>query len=363
MDEFHSYTSIENTHNAKFMNQVYNHCPPDEQWCATEKIHGSNFSAHVDGNTIKWGKRTAFLTDEELPSFYNCHHVKENYGKKIMSLFQSIQSKSEEKIEVMRVFGELCGGGYEGILSGHKYTVESMDHIPKIKIINSYKNKVKMVQQEVQYVPTIEFIIFDICIITSKTRYYMGMKDVIHECNMADLPCVPILHIGTIVDLVKLSPNFITTIPQIFDLPAFENNMAEGYEFKPLNEKKLPLGSRSILKHKSATFGEKSNKKVIVSRSIIKATEKHNEIIDHICQFICVNRLNNVKSKLTSDELTNNKKVSGHLIQDAIADALKELSEEDIKFYSKERSIIMPQLNTFAIETLHKSTMSVTTVV
>ena len=140
MDEFHSYTSIENTHNAKFMNQVYNHCPPDEQWCATEKIHGSNFSAHVDGNTIKWGKRTAFLTDEELPSFYNCHHVKENYGKKIMSLFQSIQSKSEEKIEVMRVFGELCGGGYEGILSGHKYTVESMDHIPKIKFINSYKN-------------------------------------------------------------------------------------------------------------------------------------------------------------------------------------------------------------------------------
>jgi Rnl2 family RNA ligase len=326
------------------MNQIYNHFPPSTLWNATEKIHGSNFSATTNGTDIKWGKRTTFLTDEEMEQFYNCHHIKPNYSAKILALFSSIQSKTTNPIKAIRVFGELCGGGYNGLKSG-------------------YEKQVKMVQPQIQYVPTIEFVIFDICIITKEKIYYMSMTDVIQECIYVDLPCVQILHTGTISELVKLDPNFVTMIPQLFNLEPIENNMAEGYVFKPCDEGKLPLGSRAILKHKSPAFGERSNKKVIIPRAIIESTLEHNRIIEHICAFINANRLNNVRSKLLVEDLNNNKKVSGLLIKDAIDDAMLEMTHDDIMFYKKERSIIMPQLNTYAIEVLHSSTINNVTVV
>lgn len=324
MEKFIHYPSIENTYNTKAIEYINLHNDNTLMWNATEKIHGANFSATTNGKIVKWGKRSSYIGDEGLTSFYNSQYIKEKYSNNILNLFNTLKAEHKSTdIEYIRLYGEICGGGYTNVKTSH----------PK---------SIKMVQKQIMYSPDIEFIVFDICVKTDYERY-MNMTIVNNLCSEHNIPSVPILHVGTLAELMELSPIFQTTIPSLFSLPDLPNNMAEGYVFKPNTETYSGGHSRTILKHKSPAFTEKADNKVRIPVTI-SITEKHHEIIDKICMYINENRINNVISKIGDIETWITKKLIGTILQDVLKDALKDLTEEEIEFYKKEKKIIMPQI-------------------
>lgn len=323
MNTFRHYSSIENTNNTKALEYIRNKTSPELLWNATEKIHGSNFSATTDGNNIKWGKRSSFIGNDALHQFNNAHYIKEKYSQNIKDLFFDLQSQNSV-INTIQIFGEICGGGYDGVTTTHP-------------------NSVKKVQKQIMYCPDIEFIVFDILIIGDYNRY-MNMAQVSELCEKHNIPHSRILHVGTLSELIELSPIFVTTIPGLFGLPDLENNMSEGYVFKPNNEI-ITSGSRIIMKHKSPKFCERIDKKIHITIPSY-ATEQHHDIINKICMYVNENRINNVLSKLDDVEQMLSKKLIGLIVQDVVKDAIKDLDDVELEFYKKEKKIIMPQLMT-----------------
>lgn len=68
-------------------------------------------------------------------------------------------------------------------------------------------------------------------------RKWLNHDQLVELCNAVQLPVVPILHRGTLAELLQLDPLFLTTIPALFHphLPAVEDNFAEGFILKTLD--------------------------------------------------------------------------------------------------------------------------------
>lgn len=318
---FKEYSSINSTRTNGSIKYVTNIVPADVEWIATEKVHGANFSFTTDGTTIKWGKRTSFLTDEEHKLFFNCKYAIEKYEKDCLSLFTQVKNYIPDT-KLIRVYGELYGGKYTDVKTSHL-------------------TKVSNVQVEVLYSPNIEFIIFDIYVEFDNTSLntYLDLQLVQDLCRISNLPVVKTLHIDLLSNLLKLDPSFETTIPEIHGLPKIDNNFAEGYVFRPITEY-TGTGGRVILKHKSDRFLEKHKHKKIELKNVGKLSAKHLLVAEHLCQYVTETRLQNVYSKLLSTEGKNLKRVCGLLCKDAIEDGLKDLSEEDVKVYHDEKTKI-----------------------
>jgi Rnl2 family RNA ligase len=253
---FKRYHSIENSYLEKNLQYINACIPSTTQWVALEKVHGCNFSATSNGDSVKWGSRSAYLGDSALQSFHNADQVRDKYTAKINHLFDALQTQ-DSRIAYIRVFGELYGGKYPGM-----------------------KNLYKAVQKEVCYTPAIDFIVFDIqCLYLAPspsgegdgyedpdnldrdisgavyTHYYKDALDVISLCHGVGIPTLEVQSSGTLQDLLALNPTFTTTLPALFGLPTIAGNNAEGYVLKPVTYHRASK-SRVILKHKNPAFRE-----------------------------------------------------------------------------------------------------------
>lgn len=63
---FKEYSSLELSTRDKFINKIkqLKYDEKDILWVATQKIHGSNFSIHFNGEFARYGRRTDFLTKD-----------------------------------------------------------------------------------------------------------------------------------------------------------------------------------------------------------------------------------------------------------------------------------------------------------
>lgn len=326
MNIFQPYPSIENTSNIKSLEHISNIVPSNIVWNATEKIHGSNFSALSDGTTIKWGKRTSFLENKDMESFYNSHYVREKYEEKIIQLYKLLD------VQYIKIYGEICGGNYNDIKTSHN-------------------KPVKGIQKGVYYSPDIEFIIFDIMVCNNDIWSYLSMTNITECCDKVFLKSVKILHSGALNELLCLDPTFQTTIPSYFGLQNIENNFAEGYVFKPEYNYNYNDGSRIILKHKSPRFSEKNDKQIRIP-TIKIVTEEIQTIIDIIAMYVNINRINNVLSKHV--QMKNKNKLIGLIYKDVLKDAFKDMNIDMIENYKKNRGLIIPTIN-FLIKELVKT--------
>lgn len=319
METFKHYSSIENTSNSKAIQAIREAISPIMIWIATEKIHGCNFSAITDGNTIKWGKRSSYLEEDEMQKFNNSHYIKEKYSENIKNLLGVIHNAI-----CVRVYGELCGGKYNNVKTSH----------PK---------DVKGIQKGIQYSPDIEFVVFDIIVQDEDFDWdYMSHHNINKYCNMVGLKSVQILHHGTLDELLQLDPTFQSTISSYFNLPPLENNMAEGYVFKPNSNRRLKSGGRIILKHKSPHFCEKNDAKVRAV-TVANVDVDVQDVVDIISMYVNINRINNVMSKHSG--IVNEKRKIGLIYQDVIEDAKKDFDNAMMERYNKHRSIIIPAIN------------------
>ncbi|MDB4352961.1 hypothetical protein OAA60_05980 [Porticoccaceae bacterium] len=345
MNSFKHYSSIENSYKQPVIDYFSNFTTPDTVWCATEKIHGSNFSATTDGTTIKWGKRGSFLNDSQLSTFHSSHKIKEKYDESVIKAFNHINNKfSSEKLIKIHIFGEICGGKYHG-----------------------FKNTGKAVQKEVSYCPHIEFIVFDIFASfenndtdnNSTYQTFLDTSTVVECCESSQLLHVPIMRTGTLTELISMNPTFLSHVYTMFDeldLPLLPNNYAEGYVLKPMEEVHTPRG-RVILKFKSPRFSEKDTPKSKPKNNSTKVSHESNvqslddetqSILDRCYEYINDNRKNSVLSKLTENEKLNNTKIIGLIVRDAFEDILKDFEPNSV--IKKKRSIITPHMMNYAKE-------------
>jgi Rnl2 family RNA ligase len=332
---FKTYNSIENAYQARVIEQIRLQGLGNEVFIVQEKVHGANFSFFTDGKEIKIGKRTAFIEKDE--KFYNAHHILEHYRKNVIDLFQKVKAMYPET-EAVVIYGELFGGGYE-----HQE-------------VNLAKNAVK-VQKGIEYAPHNEFYGFDIKL---NGTIYLDTDLVNQIFEETGFFYARILFQGSLEEALKFPNVFDSKIPGWLGLPEIENNMCEGTIVKTLKTRYFGNGARVILKNKNEKWIEKS-KMVKKDRSVQKQihfTETAQNIWDEIQNYVTLNRLNNVTSKIGEFEPKMTGRIIGLFAQDILEDFGKDFPDTFNTIEKEEQKRINKKLNALVIDFIKEELMT-----
>ncbi len=270
--KFKKYSSLTNHYHTDFIQSTIDQYS-DRLWYATEKIHGANFSFWCDGVDVKIARRTAFIEEDE--SFYECWSVFEKYKDKILALCKYMQDDESDLLSIA-VYGELYGSG---------------------------------IQSGVDYIDTKDFMCFDIVMhYADQTEATLSFDLVEISCDTFDIPVVPVIGKGRLIDMLNLDNDLITTInPK-------DGNTAEGLVIRPNVNIVDSRGSRVIIKSKNSKWSENKPRKV---KKVVQFSEQDQAVFDLMCTYINENRLNNVLSKEQTDNVP---RIIGLLTQDALAE-------------------------------------------
>lgn len=278
--EFLKYPSLVNhyaiTRNRAVSNQL------NEIFYATEKIHGSNMSFHInlETNEITYASRNRVV------------NVLDSLGAKLIKLSPEKFLKQDvlkdlletyTEIKFISVYGELYGAG-----------IQSMDY---------KENKESKV----------DFKVFSVILQRENEYVVLGLKEL--QSLFDEDKLVPMFYENkTLDELLKLD------LPKDSKLGGHQ----EGLVYKPVKTFITFADNPSLLavKHKHEDFEEKkTNKKgekVEVSGDVLQLTE-------NLKLYVTENRLNNILSK---GDLSLNKKNIGKLIQAFQNDIAEEVARE-----------------------------------
>jgi Rnl2 family RNA ligase len=208
----------------------------------------------------------------------------------------------------VQVIGEIYGGKYDG---------------------HTGKTKTKPVQKEIKYCPDVDVRAFDV-MIDGKYQNYLEMIKLFDQCSK--LPYVPILHMGTLEEMLKLNPVFPTTLPALYGFESIPLNDAEGYVLKPAMPRFITFSEdsieRVIFKLKNPKFSEK-NEMNTPDKPVIIVEGIPDNIDERIASYINQNRMDNVQSKLSEAERKNKGKVIQGLIRDVMDELIRDLTDQN----------------------------------
>lgn len=302
---FKEYHSIENHYREKFIEYIKR--LNLGEFCAMEKVHGCNVSfimTKVEGKLqIQKATRNRILDEKE--GFFQLPEIQKKYEANLEQLFNKIETENKLDTLVVRLYGELFGSCYPGGKSKHA-----------------------AVQKGIYYSPDTNFLAFDVMVADVYMNYDKAIE-LFKECSISYLP---ILHRGTLEELLKLDPIFKSTIPTLLgcdekiDLGA---NHAEGYVLKPLECHLIARNdaenaqNRIILKLKNPAFDEVGKKSVsnVKEKIIVEIPES---LQTYALGCINANRYDSVISKLTEEERKNKGKVIPAMIKDIMTDVEKD---------------------------------------
>eukprot|EP01117_Protostelium_nocturnum_P017891 TRINITY_DN7369_c0_g1_i1.p1 TRINITY_DN7369_c0_g1~~TRINITY_DN7369_c0_g1_i1.p1 ORF type:complete len:374 (-),score=116.16 TRINITY_DN7369_c0_g1_i1:4-1092(-) len=261
-----------------------------KNWCATEKVHGSNFAfvcsfsteRESDGSrqleSIKPAKRGDFLSEDD--EFFGYRSAFEENLPNIRSLAQqySLENGQREPRKVLKtlaVYGELFGGGYPHPDLQKEEEEESF----------------QMVQSEILYHPKLKFAAFDVAIqMEGEKRTYLDYSISLRLFESSGtFHCRPLI-IGSLYDCLDYKLDFQSTIPGLLGMPPLPNNPAEGIVVKTIG-----VPDRFIFKRKAETFGERVQSHKMASKKQGKGGKE--DLLDQLSGFITKNRLVNLCSK------------------------------------------------------------------
>lgn len=269
MIEFKKYNSIENTYRTKFINKIEQNGLGGVRYAVKEKIHGSNISMTITENSIKVASRSGYLEDDD--SFHNYKAPLLEIREALFALHKHFISE-EVPTPFIRLYGELFGGSYP-----HK-------DVPKVQ--NSNK-----IQKGVFYHPDNKILFFDMMV----NGRYVDNDTFDSLCKEYSVPFIPTMFEGNLQECLEFNNVFNSTIPALYGLPPFDENICEGVVIKPV----VPVflgDSRVILKNKTQKFLEvKDKKEVKVQEDLpVEAANVLSILETHITE----NRLRNVLSKV-----------------------------------------------------------------
>lgn len=281
--EFVKYPSLTNSYKQEWIDFCINYgFAKDHVWYVTEKIHGANFAAYVEAGEVRYAKRTAFLS--KLENFYNFTYIQGKYEQNLLDL-----GKHFGDLPVI-VYGELCGGWYDGKSTGQK------------------------VQKDVNYCPHNEFIVFDI-VVNGVALSPMEVQDTCWEFGL--IP-VPLLFSGSLEHALQYPNAFPTHVPRIFGLMEDMKNICEGVVIKPWPLVRDPYGNLIVFKNKNAKFAESvRTAKPVIAKEL---TPELQALFDELQPHITENRLNATISKVGNDPRFF-AQVRGYFIQDILQDS------------------------------------------
>lgn len=299
-----------------------------QQWVVTEKIHGANFCLATDEEVIRCANRKKFL--EVGDSFFSYQTLLGSLGEKVKQAFRIIKGKYP-KINHIFIYGELFGGCY-----------------PHPDVPGD--SNVKAVQTGVYYSPTINFCAFDIAIEYlpdgKEERIYLDYGEVMEILEAVSIFYAKPLLIGSYHQALNFPIGFESTIPQQLNLPAIEDNKAEGVVIKPVKSIYIdtPKGKiRPILKRKIPEFNE--DKRFSQAEKWVEETENNfsenssSSQVDKLdllkweaFNLITENRLQNTISKIG---LANSRELFNLFIED-VMEELKENQAQLFMEFSEE---------------------------
>ncbi|MDF1548731.1 MAG: RNA ligase family protein [Bacteroidales bacterium] len=199
-------------------------------WVATEKIHGAQFVIGSDGKSVKFGKRKAWLADDE--PFFGWQLLRNQLTESALKVFSIMGT-----IQSVYLYGEIFGGNY-----------------PHKEVENN--SALSAIQTGVWYSPDIHFALFDILVVGKgfTDEVFLAFTEVKKIATDTNLFVVPKLGIGTFNKLMQLPVRYESKVAPLLNLPAIKNNYAEGFVLKP--DIKIAASKRAIIKVKIPEFKE-----------------------------------------------------------------------------------------------------------
>lgn len=302
--EFQKYNSLTNHYQAKFIQQLTDQGLSSGLWVATEKVHGSNFSFWFDGITLKTAKRSQF--DDQ---FACAPKLVEQYKEAICEMYDKlIEAGVIEYTDTVVFYGEVFGGSYHG-----QKGVQA-----------------KTPQKGMHYHPETEFCLFDIGVQTATEKFWLAYN---YMCELVDhtgMRTAPLIGEGDLQEMLELNNEFPTRVPEMYSLElpegVTEHCTCEGLVIRPVKgERFLHSGTRAIIKSKNSKFLEKDVEAKQPKDFVLNDSDSH--YFGMLSVYFNQARLEAVISKeFTVDDLSWKLigKLSGLLIQDALADLCKD---------------------------------------
>ena len=297
---FEKYSSLENHYNSKFIEKIrYAGFDVSEIWVAREKIHGTNFSIIITKDSVTCAKRTGPILAGE--DFFGYEIILKKYNDAI-KMAQSTLKEGDS----MQIFGEFAGGGIQkGVDYGEK-----------------------------------DFYVFDILVKTEKgTNQFMDDFTMETTCITFCFKMAPLLGRGKFDELAKI-PNDLAVVVNYYngivrdaglefankasyDAASSNDNIAEGYVLKPCYPCFFPNGTRVAIKCKNSKFSEKAKSDKPI-KAKVELTEVDQACLSAFSEYVTINRVNNVISKIGAVTTKDFGRVLGLTMKDILEEAARE---------------------------------------
>ncbi|HEX7899891.1 MAG TPA: RNA ligase family protein [Planctomycetota bacterium] len=189
-------------------------------WVALEKIHGAQLVIDVDATSIRFGKRKAWLREDE--PFFGWQLLRGPLRDAARATFARVGAPR------LTLYGELFGGGYPGVPDGGLVPV----------------------QTGVWYAPDLRWALFEARAVDGPRDAFLAWS----ETAALGLPMPPLLLRGRKVDVDALPERFPSRVAAALGLPPLEGNLAEGLVAKP--DVRMAATSYTASKRKIAEMRE-----------------------------------------------------------------------------------------------------------
>ncbi|ESS63930.1 REL2 [Trypanosoma cruzi Dm28c] len=347
---FERYTEIENS-NERRMSALKACGMFDDEWIATEKVHGANFGIYsIEGEkTIRYAKRSGIMPPTE--HFFGYHMLVPQLQQYITVTREMLCDKLQKKLHTVLINGELFGG---------KYDHPSLQKTRKTVMVAGKPRTITAVQTDSfpQYSPDLHFYAFDIKYKETNEAEYVTLT--FDEATELFKRVPGLLYARAIIrgPMSKVAAfdveHFVTTIPPLVGMGNYplKGNWAEGLVVKHAKRGTPGFDPKglTILKFKCTAFQEISTdrrqgprvdemegvRRDSISRSGIQLPalesiihdpaqlEASKFLLDHICE----NRLNAVLSKIGTDPFEKQEMTPDDLATLLAKDALKDFLKE-----------------------------------
>lgn len=203
--------------------------PLGGRWIATEKIHGAHFVVATDGTRVRFGKRKAWLHEDD--AFFGWQMLRAELEPQVLALHEALKPAGP-----IYVYGELFGGGYPH------------PDVAPLPLLTP-------VQTGIAYAPDLRWAAFDVLEAREEGADTFVAQDVLEDAaSMAGLMLVPVLARGSWQEVRRSPVAFESRVPATLGLPPLAANTAEGYVLKP--EAGMPASQRPLVKVKIPEFDE-----------------------------------------------------------------------------------------------------------
>ncbi|RHW74275.1 RNA editing ligase, KREL2 [Trypanosoma brucei equiperdum] len=347
---FERYTEIDNS-NERRINALKGCGMFEDEWIATEKVHGANFGIYsIEGEKmIRYAKRSGIMPPNE--HFFGYHILIPELQRYVTSIREMLCEKQKKKLHVVLINGELFGG---------KYDHPSVPKTRKTVMVAGKPRTISAVQTDSfpQYSPDLHFYAFDIKYKETEGGDYTTL---VYDEAIELFQRVPgLLYARAVIrgPMSKVAAfdveRFVTTIPPLVGMGNYPltGNWAEGLVVKHsrLGMAGFDPKGPTVLKFKCTAFQEISTDRAqgprvdemrnvrrdSINRAGVQLPDLESIVQDPIqleaskllLNHVCENRLKNVLSKIGTEPFEKEEMTPDQLATLLAKDALKDFLKD-----------------------------------